>query len=587
MTSPNLPLSRKDIALNLIEQIKIDVENESIDDVALQLEQLNQHIGRWQRNENLQTSRLWLDDALKADLLTFDIGKAQDYLRKWSEASDNPEENPELADYRNRVAMRAKQKNEALLVRGVISHSNEILEQADTLERGNEPPAPSFILREYYEKVRNIVLSARAEHDKNSELEQLIQRVDRLHQHKETASMLYSMALESKKYSNALNNLAQFPSDFLVPRFTSIEDTNGDIRLNYQGMVGVDVAQQEITSLAQTWASQVTNDALLKSQQLLEAHEPQEAIEELDLSENIQKFLSADLKTNLEKAQSDALIQLRNREKAEELAKTALDLADTKPLDAWSDIIAAQNLYEWAHGLGEARQATLTAMRAQLEALAHEADVEFHEKRNMVRVREISTYAQSNYANKDESLTTQLQAFDEFDDMVQHYQEYISAGNDLIAKVKSLIWDDTVAANDFLTQIESYPEFVLEAFDGLYELRVQVNQRLNANQRYSELYQSLFSETLSDITTSLEKTSIASNEFENDDRFPKLENWLSYHMAFITAQAQFEQGASEKSLQLIAPVLNHPKHPDYESARKMSEVIRASQEIDEDENREN
>ena len=58
-------------------------------------------------------------------------------------------------------------------------------------------------------------------------------------------------------------------------------------------------------------------------------------------------------------------------------------------------------------------------------------------------------------------------------------------------------------------------------------------------------------------------------------------------MAFITAQAQFEQGASEKALQLIAPVLNHPKHPDYESARKMSEVIRASQEIDEDENREN
>ncbi len=183
----------------------------------------------------MHKARLWLDDALKADLLTFDIGTAHDYLQKWSEASDNPDENPELADYRHRVEMRAKQKNEALLVRGVISHSNEILEQAETLERGNEPPAPSFILREYYEKVRNIVLSARAEHDKNSELEQLVQRVERLHQHKETASILYSMALESQKYSNALNNLAQFPSDFLVPRFTAIEDTHGDTRLSRDG----------------------------------------------------------------------------------------------------------------------------------------------------------------------------------------------------------------------------------------------------------------------------------------------------------------------------------------------------------------
>lgn len=583
MTSPNLPLSRKDIALNLIEQIKVELENESIDDAVLQLAQLSQHISEWQRSENLQTARLWLDDALKSDLLTFDIGTAHDYLKKWSKASDNLDENPELADYHNRVTVRAKQKNEALLVRGVISHSTEILDQANILERGSEPPAPSFILREYYRKVRNIALSSRAEHDKNSELEQFVQRVERLHQHKESASILYSMALESKKYSNALNNLAQFPSDFLVPRFTANEEVNGDIRLNYQGMVSVDAAHQEISSLAQAWASRVANDALKKSQQFLDAHEPQDAVEELDLGENIEKFLPADLKESVEQAQSAAIIQLRNREKAEDLAKKASDLADSKPLDAWSDVVAAQALYEWADGLNEARQATLMGMQVQLQALAHEADVEFHQKRNMARVREISTYAKSNYANKDDALTAQLQAFDEFDDMVQHYQEYIIAGNDILGKVKSLIWEDAVAANDFLTQVESYPEFVLEAFEGLYDLRSQVNRRLNANQTYNELYQSLFSEALPDIKDALEKVTVASQSFENDDRFSKLENWLSYHMAFITAKTQFEQGASEKAYQLIAPVLNHPKHPDYEAARKMSEAIQTAQHGDEDE----
>ena len=580
MTIPNMPLSRKDIALNLLEQIRVEIENDSVNDAVLQLSQLSQHMSDWQRKENLQNARVWLDAALSGDLLAFDIGTANDYLSKWSDASDDADENPELADYRKRVELRSKQKNEALLVRGVVSHSNEILDQAKTLERGNEPPAPSFILREYYEKVRNIVLSARAEHDRNSELEQLVQKVKRLHQHKASAAIIYSMALESKKYSNALNNLEQYPHDFLVPRFTATEDISGELRLNYQGMVGVDVARQEITTQAKTWARTVANDAIRKSQQYLEAHEPQEAVDELEFGESIEKFLDADHKKEVTQAQSTALTQLRNREKAEDLATKALSLAESKPLDAWAEVIAAQNLYEWADGLADARHATLTAMQAQLQTLAHNADVEFHEKRNMKRVLEICTHAKTSYANKSEEITSQLQTFDEFEDMVQRYQEYINAGNDILAKVKSLIWEDSVAANDFLTQVESYPEFVLEAFPNLYDLRVQVNKRLNADQTYNELYKSLFSETLPEVTEALERTNVASSDFESDERFPKLDTWLRYHMAFISAKVQFEQGAYDKALQLIAPVLNHPKHPDYEDAQKMSQAIQASKDSD-------
>lgn len=576
MTIPNTPLSRKDLALNLLDEIKIEIENDEINNAALQLAQLTGHISEWQNSENLKNARTWLDSAFESDLLSFDATIARDYLQKWQGASDSEEENPELADYRKRVESRARQKNEALLIRGVISHSNEIIEEAKTLEIGAEPPAPTFMMRQYYDKVQGIVLAAQADYEKNPELVQLVQRVERLHDNKETASSIFSMALESQKYSNALNNLEQLPGEFLVPRFTATEDVSGEKRLTYQGMVQIPIAREEITTQAKTWATKVVSEAMATAQRYLDAHEPQESVDELQTGENVEKFLEAEQKAQLDEAKTLATTQLRNREKAEERAEKALEIAKTDAVMAWDEYVAGFQLYQWADGLDEARQATLKEMRSNLKAMAQEADVTFHEARNMDAVREICNRAKAHFSNKDESLNELLQQFDEFEDMIESYREYITAGNEIISRVKETIWDDAVAANDFLTQIESYPDFVLQAFDELYDLRVQVNQRLNADQTYNQLYKALFNETMPEITEAIEHTNVASGEFIGDERFPRLELWLKYHMAFISAAPHFKRGSYEQVLQLIAPVLNQPQHPDYEVAIKMSQTIQTA-----------
>lgn len=579
MTIPNTPLSRKDIALNLLDQLRTALENDAVKDATEHLEQLQTHIADWQRSETLREARNWLNTALQADLLTFDSGRAKTFLEQWSDATDG-EESLELNDYRERVEARAKQKNEALLIRGVVSHSGEIIEQAKTLEVSAEPPAPDFMMRQYYDKVRDLVLSAQADYEKNTELEQLVQRIERLHSNKQTAMAIYPMALESQKYSNALNNLEQLPVEFIVPRFTATENVDETIRLHYQTMVTIGSARDEITTLARNWASQLATNAIATAQRYLDAHEPQEAVEELDLGDNVEKFLLAEQKTTLEQAKSEATTQLRNREKAEERASKSLELVQSDVLGAWDEYVGAYQLYQWADGVDEARQATLKAMRSRLKAMAHDADMAFHEARDMNKVQDICTYAKTHFADKDASLTELLQQFDEFEEMIRSYQEYITAGNDIIARVKATIWEDAVAANDFLTQIESYPDFVLQAFDELYDLRVQVNQRLNADQTYNQLYTALFNETLPEITQAIERTNVASGEFANDDRFQRLEKWLKYHMAFVTAVPQFERGAYEQVIQLIAPVLNHPQHPDYDDAIKMNQAIQTAQQSD-------
>ena len=577
MTIPNNPLARKDIALTLIENVKVELENEDVNAAMATINQLEAHVKDWQRSENLQAARSWLENALRDDLLAFDTAIARDYLQKWADASDNPDENPELLHYRAKVDKRSQQKNTVLLERGVISHCDEILEEAQKLETGSEPPAPSFMLKNYYAKAHNIAVAVQADLPKNTELEQLAARVERILNNKESAALVYSMALENQKYSNALHNLDQLPSDALIPRFTLIEDTTGEKRLNYQGMVSIGSARAEITSLAKSWAGGVLAQVIKTSQQYVDAHEPQDAVEELEIGEHVEKFLEAEQKTELQTAQSEAAIQLRNRESAEASARKAIELAADHPLKAWDEYASAYQTYQWAEGLDEARHAAVEGIRSRLQAMAHEADVAFHEARDMEQVRAISQQAKSTYAGKDASVDELLAQFDEFEDMIRSYEEYITTGNEILAKVKELIWEDAVAANELLTQVESYPDFVLEAFAELYDLRSQVNIRLNADQTYNQLYTALFNDTLPEITHAIEHTNVAGSDFPSDDRFPKLELWLKYHMAFISAQQHFQRGANEQVLQLIAPVLNHPQHPDYENAQQMQQQIQPTQ----------
>jgi hypothetical protein len=287
------------------------------------------------------------------------------------------------------------------------------------------------------------------------------------------------------------------------------------------------------------------------------------------LGENVEKFLSIELKEDLQAAKSNATTQLRNREKAEERASRALEILADEPLKAWDEYAAANNLYQWIDGLEEVKQAVLKALRGRLKAMLRDADAAFHEQRDMARVRQICQRAKSSYTGKDPSLAEQLAKFDEYEEMIKTYEAYLVTGGETLERVKTLIWEDAVAANDLLSQVESYPDFVSQAFPNLYELRAQVNQRLNAEQTYNQLYKALFNETLPEITQAIERTKIAGEDFPDDSRFPTLAQWLQYHMAFLSGRGTAERGMAEQAIQLIAPVLNTPEHPDYEEAQKL------------------
>lgn len=585
MTSPT-PISRKDRALQLLDQIQAEIHNDHLDNAVAQLQQLSEHFSEWQKSEHIQAARAWLETALEADLLTFDAGMAQKHLNKWAKATENAEDNPELEQYREQVAARILEKNDALLVRGVVSHCDELLTEARKLQASNEPPAPDFMMKRYFTKARDIALSSQAEHEDNAELERLVQRVERVFNNNQTANAVYTMALDTQKFSNALHNLEQLPADSLVPRFTSTEDSSGTVKLQYQSMVNLEAAREEINKLAKIWAAATLEEVLKQAQQFLDAHEPQEAVEELDLGENLIKFLEAEHKEQLQQAQTEATTQLRNREKAEAKLEQVLQIVAEDAQKAWDEYASAYQLYQWADGIEEVRQATAKALRSELKAMLRQADAAFHEERNMEKVRQLSEGAKVNFANKDASLNELLQQFAEFDDMVQSYEEYIMNGKQILSKVSQLVHEDSVAANDLLSQVESYPEFVLAAFDNLYDLRVLVNQRLNADHNYSQLYPALFHDTAGEVTQAIEKSKEAVEEFPNDSRFPQLVQWLQYHMAFLSAQQQAEHGAIEHAMQLLSPVLNSSKHPDHDDAQKLYQELQAVKQQNESEENE-
>ncbi|MEO1162234.1 MAG: hypothetical protein AAFV98_00500 [Chloroflexota bacterium] len=574
MTTSNPPDSQHDKAYALLGEIRASLEADALDDAIAHVASLSEQLAEWQRSETLQNARTWLETALHDDLLAFDVNAARHYIRKWADASTT-EENLELADYEARVEKRADEKATALMVRGVIAHCDEILAHASTLETGTESPAPSFMLKQYFTKAKMIALSARADRENNPELEQLVQRVERLHNNKETASMVYAMALENQKYSNALHNLDQLPDGFLIPRFTSTELDDKSVRLQYQGMITRSAAREELLGFARTWAAKMANNAITDAQQFMDAHEPQEAVDKLDLGENVEKYLTAETKAELTSAQTNAKTQLRNREKAEERAEKALALVSEDPLAAWDEYATAVALYQWADGLDEAYKAVLKGMRSRLKGMLRDADTAFHQMRDMERVREIASRARAQYSEKDSSLDELLAEFDNFEEMTRSYENYINTGNEILTQVKDVLNEDAVAANDLLTQVESYPEFVLEAFGELYDLRSRVNQRLNADQTYNRLYRALFNEAMVEVQTALEETNTAVSEFSSDGRFGSLESWLKYHLAFLSAQQAYQTGAHEQVMQLIKPVLGHPEHPDYDDAVAMQQQIQA------------
>ncbi len=573
MSTP--PDSRKSRAVQLLEQLQSDLESDSLDEAVSQAQTLYEHLREWQKSQHIRAAREWLDEAVQDDALAFDSRTAREHLARWQSAIEYDPENPppELAHYQEQVETRIQEKQDALQIRGVISHCSDLLDKASTLEAGDDPPHPDFMMTNYYEKVRRIALSAKSDYDDSTDLDRLVQRVERVYTHKDTAAHIYEMALEQRKYTNALHNLDQLPNDTLVPRYTATEDSLGAVKLNYQEMVSAAKARQEIRRIAQTWATDTVQQAIETAERQLNAHDPEEAVDTLELSDNMDKFLDDSLKQELTSVQSKAKTSLRNRQKAEDRAKKALELAGDEPLAAWDEYASAYHTYQWLDEIQEARKAILNAMQNRLHEMIAEADDAFHQQRDMQRVRDICQRARSQYGDKDASLNDLLSNFNDYSDMADRYDEYIQTGNEILGKVSRLIDEDIVAANDLLSQVESYPDFVLEAFDNLYDLRQRINHRLDADHRYSQLYPLLFKTERDTVHEGIETLKTTVQEFPEDSRFPSLLKALQVHLAFISAKEQAAVGASEQALQLLGPVLNNSNHPDHDAARNLRDKL--------------
>lgn len=557
--------AQKDTSLELIEKLKVAVDSEQIDTAADYLAQLQRHITDWRKSSQIQEARLWLDEALAGELLVFNGEQARRYLEQWRSAHDD-ENTAEIDAYEVRVREQSQRKQAVIHVRGVMSHCDELLEQAAELEKSSSPPNPQFLIENYYSKVLDIATAAKAEIRSSPELDVLQRRVEQLHGHKVTAARIYPVALEDDKYTDALTDLDKLPVDMLIPRFVLVG--GDDRRTTFSNMVMHDDARTEIRRQAQTWAEAQAKRVMQSAQAAMDAHQPEEAVEELGAADQWAQLLTPETRITLSDVRQRATTILQSKQKAHELAQQAAQIAPEDDFQAWTIYGQARALYESLDELADTKQTILEQMRKTLNRMVKQADKAFQE-RNMERVRELYQRGQSQYAEVDASLAAPLERLTEFNEMTQQYDEYLQTANSLYKQVRDLLWQDSVGANDILTQLESYPDIVLEAFPDLYDTRQQVNERLSADTLYGDLYPKLFADSADEVRAAFEETKAAVEDYPGDSRFPVLRDALNMHLYFINAQQKLQAGKQDEAVEALRAVAGVNGHPDQERAQKL------------------
>jgi hypothetical protein len=561
------PLSYREYALDSLERLRAAITDENVDEAVEQLRSLRTLVKDWQRTTAIRKARVWLDEALRGDLLLFNGEEARRHLERWKDALTPDSDDFEYTRYETLVDNRADQKSTALLVHGVTAHCESLLSRAQELERSETPPRPEFILSNYYGKAHSMVRAAVAEHEGNAELTLLLQRAEKLYNDRQTAAKIYTDALEREKYRDALNDLSRLPADVPVPRFTA-DTASGRRTLVFAGMTPVSEARSELETLAQAWAAGKAAEMIRTASAQLDTHDPQAGLETLAGREPFDQFLTADLRAQLDGLRSRAQNDLRSRQRAEQLVTQAAQTLEVNPIDAWNQYAEAYRLFEWTPALPPLRDSVLKALAGQLERLVSRAEQAFN-NREMEHVRQIVGSARRIYSGKDAVLDTLLERLTELEEMTRQYDDYLGSASDLYSQVKVLLRDDAVAANDLLTQLESYPDIVLEAFPDLHEYRNRVNRRLSADQIYNGLYAQVYVPDVASVDRGIQAAEAAAEDYTDDHRFPSLTRLLHLHRDFLLAQQQHNTGQVEKALFLIEPVANASNHPDREAARRL------------------
>lgn len=557
------PRSHRESALDVIERLRNAVDQQQITDAVEQLTALQTIVQNWQRTVVIAGAKAWLDTALQEDLLLFNTGEAERYLSQWEAVSATAQhgEDFDLGRYKRRVEERAGQKQAALYVHGVTTYCESLLTRATELERGDAPPHPDFVLTNYYNKAYAIAEAARVEHADSPELGVLTQKTERLQSQKMTTAKLYGSALTKQAYTEVLYELNQLPAEILIPRFANEAGVNAP---SFVGMVSVSQARRELLSLAQEWATGRATVLIQTAQLHLDAHNPQAALDSLE-ARDITPYLKDEQRTQLETVRKTAEESLFQRNQAQEQSQHALKIASANPLEAWDAYAQAYNFFQWLPELTEVRRQVVAALDTQIDQIIAKTDQAFYD-REMNQVRQLSQNTTRLYGGKDSGLDIKLERFKELEDMTRQYDEYLTNAEQTYEQVKSLLYEDAVAANDLLTQLESYPDLVLLSFPDLGELREIVNRRLSANQMYGQLYGQVYAEELDLVSEAVEMATTAVEDYPDDGRFRPLIDALTLHRDFIVIQSVYRAGQPLSSAQLTRlgriAVIDHPDRGD-------------------------
>lgn len=556
-------------ALQVVEQIRTALASDDLQVAIRQIDTLQDVLVDWKRSE----ARQWLDEALRGELLIFNVEAANQRLAQWRStltADISSVEEREFTHYKDRVQERSTQKQMDLQARGVVSHCEELWRKAADLERGEQPPHPDYAMTHYYIRSRDIATAAAAEHPKNATLDLLVQQCERLVVDKGMAARLYRMALEEGRYGEALAALDRLSMQDMIPRFRVMTDPTSREMTTFDRMVSHHAAREEIDRLARLWAADNAITAARAAESALEAYRAHAALEALANRDLYEAFLREDDRLTLRELDRRAQEALRLLEQSERRARQAQRLADENAVGAWNLYVEAYEMYPGTPVLPSVREVIVGRLYAQLAQTVTEAEQTFVAK-HMDRVQLMYQDARVHYGEKDPSLDPLLARFEEINWQAQTYQEYLSGAVTMLGQIQELIWRDIVQAGELLGQLEAFPPIVLEELDGLAAVRAEVRQRLNREMLYNQLYKLLLSTTPAEI-----ERGIGAAQQQDEPRFRDLRTALELHLGFLMARQEYLDGRPENAMARLSAVAAVPGHPDRAAAQDMIDDYRAA-----------
>ena len=564
------PTNRKERALDMLGTIQTALTDDQLKKAIKSLETLQTHLTEWMHTENIRAAKTWIDASVQDDLLAFNSDLANQHLQNWQEALDDPDDK-DFSSYQARVQDRIQKKQATLQVRGVLAHVQELMSEADRIERGADSPEPAYMMSQFYTKISGIMGAAQSEFPNTVELDVLTKKAQKLEENKALVATIYPTAIEQHDYTTALSFLESVPTDYLIPCFIQ-KTTATSKQIEFSKMISIAEAKTELRTLAEAWAQSQAQAVIETATRQLATHHPQSAVDSFAKRDTYESFLTDELKEELDTLFKQAKAELDSLQRAEARCQQAREMVAENPLQAWDMYAEAFHMYQWAEGLRATRDAVVQALHQQLEALVIQADDAFH-ARQMDRTQQIFQNAQQIYSQKDSSLDELLHRLEEMDHVSKQYEGYIENATTTLSQVRELLTEDTTAANELLSQLESYPEIVLEAFPDLHEVRAQVNHQLNADQAYSELLNQMYLTDLAEVQKGIEFATEASQEFEDDTRFGLMLQALQVHATFLQAQQHIAEDNIKQALELLQTVAVATNHPDQPHAQQLIEEL--------------